>query len=92
LIDRHLAQPTTSRTFAPRRCHDGAAIKDLDLGEDMWISLVNRAGELVPVTGATVLLAEDEVLLMVDSHTAHRYDLFTSPQQHRQQDGGRPDS
>ncbi len=64
---------------APGSPADGTAVKDLDLGEDMWISLVNRAGELVPVNGATVLRAGDEVLLMVDPNTTHRYDLFTSP-------------
>jgi cell volume regulation protein A len=45
---------------------DGAAIRDLDLGEDTWISNITRDGELVPVGGATVLRAGDQVLLMVD--------------------------
>jgi len=71
---------------APGSPADGTAVKDLDLGEDMWISLVNRAGELVPVNGATVLHAGDEVLLMVDPNTTHRYDLFTSPRRISNQD------
>jgi potassium/hydrogen antiporter len=59
---------------------DGMAVRDLDLGEHMWISLVNRSGELLPVNGATVLHAGDEVLLLVDPDSAQRYDVFTSPQ------------
>ncbi len=45
---------------------DGAAIADLDLGEDSWISMISRAGALLPVRGSTVLQAGDEVLLLTD--------------------------
>jgi cell volume regulation protein A len=41
---------------------DGSAIRDLDLGEDVWISIVTRAGKLVPIDGDTVLQAGDAVL------------------------------
>jgi cell volume regulation protein A len=41
---------------------DDTAIRDLDLGEDVWISIVTRAGKLVPVDGDTVLQAGDAVL------------------------------
>ena len=43
---------------------DGAAIRDLPLGEEAWISLVSRAGRLVQVRGDTVLQAGDEVLVL----------------------------
>jgi cell volume regulation protein A len=43
---------------------DGTAIADLPLGEDAWISLVSRNGELVQVRGDTVLQAGDEVVLL----------------------------
>jgi cell volume regulation protein A len=43
---------------------DGTAIADLPLGEDSWISLVSRNGELVRVRGDTVLQAGDEVVLL----------------------------
>ncbi|WP_426504648.1 cation:proton antiporter [Dactylosporangium sp. McL0621] len=45
---------------------DGTAIKHLDLGEDTWISNVTRDGELIPVSGATLLRAGDQILVMVD--------------------------
>lgn len=41
---------------------DGTAIRDLDLGEDVWISFVTRSGQLVPIEGDTVLQAGDEVM------------------------------
>jgi cell volume regulation protein A len=36
---------------------DGCTIEELAVGEDAWISLVIRDGQLVPVTGATTLCA-----------------------------------
>jgi potassium/hydrogen antiporter len=48
---------------------DGCAIVDLALGEDAWISMINRNGALVPVRGSTVLQAGDEVLLLADPDT-----------------------
>jgi cell volume regulation protein A len=45
---------------------DGTAIKDLSLGEDVWISNVTRDGQLIPVSGKTVLRAGDQVLMLVD--------------------------
>lgn len=57
---------------------DGCSIADLALGEDTWISMINRDGVLVPVRGGTVLQAGDEVLLLADpdTHTDPR-PLFT---------------
>jgi potassium/hydrogen antiporter len=43
---------------------DGGTLADLPLGEDSWISLVSRNGELVQVRGDTVLQAGDEVVLL----------------------------
>ncbi|WP_279579373.1 TrkA C-terminal domain-containing protein [Fodinicola feengrottensis] len=45
---------------------DGTAIQDLDLGEDVWISIVVRDGRLLPVRSDTTLEAGDEVLAVVD--------------------------
>jgi cell volume regulation protein A len=48
------------------------------MGENAWISLVSREGQLVQVRGDTVLEAGDEVLLLVepdDADTVAR--LFT---------------
>jgi len=45
---------------------DGRRIADLDLGEDAWISLVSREGEMVQVRGSSLLRAGDEVLVLAD--------------------------
>jgi potassium/hydrogen antiporter len=49
---------------------DGRAIGELDLGEDAWISLVIRDGQLAPVQGATILRACDEVVALADPQRA----------------------
>jgi len=49
---------------------DGAAIADLDLGEDAWVSMVSRGGHLVLVKGRTRLHAGDEVLVIGRPHEA----------------------
>jgi cell volume regulation protein A len=57
---------------------DQVSIEDLAMGENAWISLVSREGQLVQVRGDTVLEAGDEVLLLVepdDADTVAR--LFT---------------
>jgi potassium/hydrogen antiporter len=59
---------------------DGRAIGDLDLGEDAWISLVIRDGQLVPVQGATTLRAGDEVIALTDpQRTPDLTPVFTAP-------------
>jgi potassium/hydrogen antiporter len=45
---------------------DGCTIGDLALGEDAWINLVIRGGQLVPVRGSTRLRAGDELLALTD--------------------------
>ena len=61
-------RPSGLRRFqvVPGAPADGTAIADLDLEEDAWISMVSRDGTLLPVRGRTVLLAGDEVLVIVD--------------------------
>lgn len=51
---------------AARSPADGTATKDLDIGEDAWISMVSRAGRLVQVRGHTRLRAGDVVLALAD--------------------------
>ncbi|MGH3830605.1 MAG: cation:proton antiporter [Pseudonocardiaceae bacterium] len=48
---------------------DGCTIAELAMGEDAWISMINRNGALVPVCRDTVLQAGDEVLLLADPDT-----------------------
>jgi len=55
---------------APGSPADGRRIGDLDLGEDVWISLVIRHSQLVPVHGSTVLRAGDEILALTDPERA----------------------
>ena len=45
---------------------DGCTLRDLDVGEDFWISMISRRGRLVQVRGDTVLRAGDEVLALAD--------------------------
>jgi len=57
---------------------DGSTVGDLPLEEDMWISMISRAGRLVHVRGDTVLRAGDEVLVLAtDGDLAES--LFSSP-------------
>jgi NhaP-type Na+/H+ and K+/H+ antiporters with a unique C-terminal domain len=49
---------------------DGCSVRDLDVGEDFWISMVSRDGQLVQVRGATVLRSGDEVLALTDEDDA----------------------
>jgi cell volume regulation protein A len=51
---------------APGSPADGCAIRDLDVGEDFWISMVSRHGRLVQVRGDTLLQAGDEVLALAE--------------------------
>ncbi|GAA5199679.1 cation:proton antiporter [Rugosimonospora acidiphila] len=61
-------EPTNVRHYqvAAGSPADNTRVADLDLGEDTWISLINRDGTPVPVRGNTVLYSGDEVLLLVD--------------------------
>jgi potassium/hydrogen antiporter len=65
---RFREQPAGLRRYQvePGSPADGCAILDLPLGESAWISMINRAGELVPVRSETVLRAGDEALLLAD--------------------------
>jgi cell volume regulation protein A len=65
---RFREQPTGLRRFRvePGSAADGTAIGDLPLGENLWISLVSRAGRVVPVARDTTLQAGDEVLALAD--------------------------
>lgn len=59
---------------------DGCTIADLALGEDAWISMINRDGAVVPTRGDTVLQAGDEVLLLSTPRDGNDLDrLFVHP-------------
>lgn len=45
---------------------EGCTIADLDVGEDFWVSMVSRRGQLVQVRGNTTLEAGDEILALAD--------------------------
>jgi potassium/hydrogen antiporter len=45
---------------------DGCRIRDLEVGEDVWISFVIRDDQPVPVSGSTILRAGDEILALTD--------------------------
>jgi cell volume regulation protein A len=57
---------------------DGATLRDLPMDEDVWVSVVSRAGRMVQVRGNTTLAAGDEVLALAsDSRLAAG--LFRAP-------------
>jgi cell volume regulation protein A len=66
---RFRQEPSGLRQYevVPGSQADGTAIGDLALGENIWISLVSRAGQQVPVSRDTVLAAGDEVLALTDT-------------------------
>jgi len=49
---------------------DGTTVGDLPLDEDMWISMISRAGRLVQVRSDTMLRAGDEVLALASDDDA----------------------
>jgi cell volume regulation protein A len=55
----------------------GATVANLNLGEDGWISMINRNGELVQVRGSTVFQTGDVVLALGDDDTLIRH-LFVA--------------
>lgn len=76
---RHEPTGLRRQVVAEGAAANGCAIADLALGEDTWISMINRQGRLVPVRGGTVLHAGDEVLLLVSPDDEPDLDrLFTN--------------
>jgi cell volume regulation protein A len=58
----------------------GVSLRDLPVGEDLWVSVVSRTGRMVRVTGDTTLEVGDEVLAITsDEPAASR--LFSRPGQ-----------
>jgi cell volume regulation protein A len=68
---RFREEPDALRRYlvAPGAPADGTTIADLEVGEDTWISLISRQGQLVPVRRDTELRAGDEVLVLTDPAT-----------------------
>jgi cell volume regulation protein A len=71
-------QGARSYTVAPGSSSDGAAVEDLhDLGEDVWVSMIIRDGQLVTVGHDTELHSGDQVLLLGvpddDDHVAEAF-------------------
>jgi potassium/hydrogen antiporter len=61
---------------------DGSAISELPCGEDVWVSLIVRDGNLVTATGDTTLEAGDDVLVLAEPDEAPTLDrLFTAPRE-----------
>lgn len=59
---------------------DGSAISELPCGEDVWVSLIVRDGNLVTAAGDMTLRAGDDVLVLADPDAAPALDrLFTAP-------------
>jgi potassium/hydrogen antiporter len=67
---QHEPQGVHRLTVAAGAPVDGRSVGDLPVGEDCWISLVLRAGALVPVSSRTVLQAGDEVVVLAEEDAA----------------------
>jgi potassium/hydrogen antiporter len=78
---RHEPRGLLRHLVAPGSPADGCTIGDLAVEEDVWIGFVIRDGQLVPVSGSTVLRAGDEVLALADPERTHDLaPLFTRGQ------------
>lgn len=66
---RFREEPTGLRRYrvAAGSTADGRSIADLPVGENLWISMINRDGRLVQVAHDAVMQADDEVLALTDS-------------------------
>jgi potassium/hydrogen antiporter len=59
---------------------DGSAVSDLPFGEDVWVSLIIRDGNLVTAAADMTLQAGDDVLVLAEPGEAPALDrLFTAP-------------
>jgi potassium/hydrogen antiporter len=59
---------------------DGSPVRDLPCGEDVWVSLIVRDGNLVTATDDMTLRAGDDVLVLADPAQGPALDrLFTTP-------------
>jgi cell volume regulation protein A len=59
---------------------DGSPIAELPCGEEVWISLVIRDGNLLTTGGDTILRADDDVLVLADPDSGPALDeLFSAP-------------
>ena len=59
---------------------DGSAVSDLPFGEDVWVSLIIRDGNLVTAAADMTLQAGDDVLVLAEPDEAPALDrLFTAP-------------
>jgi potassium/hydrogen antiporter len=62
---------------------DSSTIADLPISsDDVWVSFVVRGGELVPVSGGTVLQANDDVVVLADPERSEELAaVFRAPAQ-----------
>ena len=63
---------------APGAPAEGRSVADLPIGEDAWINMIRRDGQLVPIRGTTVLQQGDELLVQTDPDVDLQ-PLFRSP-------------
>jgi cell volume regulation protein A len=64
----------------PNSPADGAAIRDLPLGEEAWVSLIIHEGEPAQARGSYVFYPRDEVMVLTEpEHTESVRNLFEEP-------------
>ena len=64
---------------APGAPADGSSVADLNIGDDAWINMIRRDGQLLQIRGTTVLREGDELLVQTDPDVDLQ-PLFRSPQ------------
>ena len=78
-VQRGARGPAPLSRGRPARPADGSAVGDLPCGEDVWVSLIVRDGNLVTGRGDTTLQAGDDVLVLAEPDEAPALDrLFTA--------------
>lgn len=63
---------------SPGSVAEGTSVANLDIGEDAWISMIRRDGQLVHTRGDTTLQVGDELLLQAEPNSNLQH-LFRGP-------------
>ncbi len=57
---------------------EGSTVAELDIGDDAWISMIRRSGQLLPIRGSTTLNSGDEILVQAEPDS-NLEQLFRTP-------------
>jgi len=63
---------------SPGSVAEGTTVAELDIGDDAWINMIRREGQLLQTRGDTTLRAGDELLLQAEPESDLQQ-LFRGP-------------